>query len=195
MDFEIFFLFIIVGIVIFSRILQQMAGKGKKGAEKPASAGWKRGLGNFMEEFWQQMEGEPGASGHKPEKHVPELQEPELQEPEIQGPDTVGRGGLRQRLTESEKAGKEPEKGSVEAGADTGKSFSRPWRSWHQQVSGKDASRPRGSEISPGAESPRFFSLPASAKKEGAVSRRQLRSAVIWSEILARPVALRDMDD
>ncbi|HMA67942.1 MAG TPA: hypothetical protein VKO20_08990, partial [Desulfosalsimonadaceae bacterium] len=148
-------------------------------AETRAS-GWKRGVENLMEEFWRQMEGPPDDSRQEAEP--------------------PGGSGMRERPAEGEKPAERTGKKPPAAASDTGRPPSRTRQDWHGPFSGgeapsKAASAGTGRTTPRRKESPAASPMTAAVKRGGALSRRELRNAVIWSEILARPVGLRDMED
>ncbi len=176
MNFEILFLVFIVGVMIISRILKQLARTSGENGKKPAS-GWRKALDNFLEEIRREMEkgkqappapeGAPRPRDYWWEDLMPEGEAPGRERREDPG-----------EAADSEKAAAHTSQSRDGGEKDApGDGFSRPW----------------GREARP--EPPVKQKPPAMAhEKRSPMSRRDLRNAVVWSEILGRPVALRDMD-
>jgi len=167
MNFEVLFLLFILGVMIFTQILKQMARKSVKKAEKPA-AGWRKGLENILEEFRQEMETgrESSETEEKParvrswwEDLMPEEEAPKQTAAEA-APAESGRGAA---TDEGEKFRDE---------ADSG------FRQWGAGAKARQDASP----------APERVPHPA---KRGRLSRQDLRQAVIWSEILASPLGIR----
>ncbi|MFP4225361.1 MAG: hypothetical protein ACLFRF_01415 [Desulfobacterales bacterium] len=171
MNFEILFLFIIIGIMVFTQILKQMARKTVKGDKKPSS-GWRKGLENLLEEFRQEMEGQK------------ESAEP-LEQP-------AGRRSWWEDLMPEESTAKQAEGEQVSAdskndavaleeaaSAEKEKQWQkRGFRKWEPRTFAREAAPEKVKKIPHPAERARL-------------SRQDLRKAVIWSEILAPPAGLR----
>jgi len=171
MNFEILFLFIIIGIMIFTQILKQMARKTAKGDKKPSS-GWRKGLENLLEEFRQEMEGQK------------ESAEP-LEKP-------AGRRSWWEDLMPEESPAKQVENEQVSAES-TGKAAvseeaasAEKEKQWQKRGFKKWEPRSFAREAAP--EKVKKVPHPA---KQARLSRQDLRQAVIWSEILAPPAGLR----
>jgi hypothetical protein len=163
MSFEILFVIFIVGFMIVSRLLKQMAKKTEKGGEKPAS-GWKKGLQQLFEEIRREMEAEKGT-------------------PREEAESSKGRARWWEDLME-------PEPGAEEAAAEP-----EPKKTKVQPRQAEPAAfyrQPSGTARAAGGE----ISRPTTERGEPAarLSRQNLRQAVIWSEILAKPRGLRDLD-
>jgi len=179
MNFEILFLVFVVGIMVISQILKQLArtsGSGEDG-QKPVS-GWRKALANIVEEIRREMEkgkGPPPAPEDAPRSR-----------------ETWWEDLMDQDSSARQEAPEAPEAPAASA-AGKEKMPHQSREGWGRPDSGGDFSRPWGRQPRPGPvakpKSPAMV-----AEKRSPMSRSDLRNAVIWSEILGKPVALRDMD-
>jgi len=171
MNFEILFLFIIVGIMLFTQILKQVARKTAKGDKKPSS-GWRKGLENLLEEFRQEMEGpkEPVETADRPARHrswwedlVPEESPAKQAESEQVSAESKGRAAASEAAASAEREKQWQKRG---------------FKKWEPRSFAREAAPEKVKQ------------MPHPAKQER-LSRQDLRQAVIWSEILAPPAGLR----
>ncbi len=170
MNFEILFFLFIVGVMILSQVFKHMARKAGKTEEKPAT-GWRKGLENLLEEFSREMEGGQEASEieKKPARHRNWWED--LMSEEIPAKETEG----AQASLESN--------GEAASGEAVAAEQEKQWpksafRTWEPRSFAREAVPEKVKEI------------PHPAKR-GRLSRRDLRRAVVWSEILAPPAGIR----
>ena len=174
MNFEILFLFIIVGIMLFTQILKQMARKTVKKDEKPAS-GWRKGLENLLDEFRREMEAQKGSA-----------------EPSEQ---PAGRRSWWEDLMPEESSAKQAESEPVSseskerAVASEAAASAEREKQWQKRGFKKWEPRSFAREAVP----EKVKKVPHPAEQER-LSRQDLRQAVIWSEILSPPRGLRPFD-
>jgi len=170
MNFEILFLFFIIGVMIFTQILKQMARRTAKPDKKPAT-GWRKSLGNLLEEFRREMEGGQEASG-KEEKPARR------------------RSGWEDLMPE-EAAAKQTERAQVSLESNGETASGKVVAAEKEKQGAKSAFRtwePRSFEREAVPEKLKKISHPV---KRGRLSRLDLRHAVVWSEILGSPAGIR----
>jgi len=187
MSVEIAFLLLVAAFIILSSVLKQLAKKSGE-AEKPASGsapGWKGKLQKMLQEIQREME----AGREETRKTRPEEAS------------SSGRGRWWEELMQPEEAweAQQTEARQAEAAPEA------PYRHSGQEAerqARQDAAFTRRagqtdwSHSSAGQEPGELGMAPAGQAEEAEsrvprISRRTLRQAVIWSEILGRPVALR----
>lgn len=175
MNFEILFFVFIVGVMIISQVFKHLARTSGEKGEKPVS-GWRKALDNILEEIRREMEKGKQAT------------------PAPEGAPRSRETWWEDLMPEGEAPGREVREDPGEA-ADSEKAAAPAHTrdAWEKDAPDEGFSRPWGREARP--ESPVKQKPPAIAhEKRSPMSRRDLRNAVVWSEILGRPVALRDMD-
>jgi len=187
MSVEIAFLILVVAFMIVSRVLKQLAKQSGETA-KPKS-GWRGKLQQLLREIQREMEA--GRQAPRTGEEAPssgrgrwweELMQPEEASEQAQQrqarpaePESKAPGQERKRQAEQEKARRAEQKTA----------YTRPARQtdWSHARAGRE---------------PGEVGMPPAAQAEEAesrasrISRRSLRQAVIWKEILDKPVALRD---
>ena len=182
MSVEIAFLILVVAFMIISRVLKQLA-KQSEEAAKPKS-GWRGKLQQLLQEIQREMEA--GREAPRTEEEAPSSGRGRWWE-ELMQPEEAGEG----QPDKARPAEKKPEVPDRQAGEgrkpqtreEAG--FARPARQtdWRRARAGRE---------------PEEMGMPSAAKAEESespvsrISRRSLRQAVIWKEILDKPVALRD---
>ncbi|MDZ7831230.1 MAG: hypothetical protein U5L07_05730 [Desulfobacterales bacterium] len=171
MNFEILFLFIIVGIMLFTQILKQMARKTAKGDKKPSS-GWRKGLENLLEEFRQEMEPQKESAEplEQPARHrswwedlMPEESPAKQAESEQVSAESKGKTAASEEAASAEKEKQWQKRG---------------FKKWEPRSFAREAAPEKVKKVPHPA-------------KQARLSRQDLRQAVIWSEILAPPAGLR----
>ena len=171
MNFEILFLIIIVGIMLFTQILKQMARKTVKKDEKPSS-GWRKGLENLLDEFRREMDAQKGSAepSEQPagrrswwEDLMPEESRAERTESEPVSAESTGKAVVSEEAASAEREKQWQKRG---------------FKKWEPRSFAREAAPEKVKKV------------PHPAKQER-LSRQDLRQAVIWSEILAPPAGLR----
>jgi len=187
MSVEIAFLILVVAFMIVSRVLKQLAKQSGETA-KPKS-GWRGKLQQLLQEIQQEMaagrqaprtEEEAPSSGRgrwweelmQPEK-APEQAQQRQTRPAKAGSDAPRQEGRRQ--AEQEKARQAEQKTA----------YTRPARQ-------TDWTHARARQETGEVGMPPVVQAEAAEIRTSRISRRSLRQAVIWKEILDKPVALRD---
>ncbi len=163
MSFEIVFLLFIAGIMILSRVFKKLAAKpGKSGR---TALGWKKGLEQLIEELNRQAESSKKRAGSEewPESSPGRQEDAALQEQYHYGTAV-------------------PHEYEPPAGEEAKE---KPYRKQEQQKY-----EPAGRERR--TYTPQASPYSAYRRKRMRISREKLRQAVIWSEILSKPAALRD---
>ena len=184
MSVEIAFLIFVVAFMILSSVLKQLAKKTEEG-DKPESrppSGWKGKLQRILRDIQQEMEAgrEKARTEDAPASARGRWWE-EIMQPEEAGEVQGESAGPAEPELEARKRkpGRERERQAEEKSAFTRMSSQTDWT--HARA----------------GREPAEVGMPPAAQAEEAksrasrISRRSLRQAVIWKEILDKPVSLR----
>jgi hypothetical protein len=188
MDFGDLVFFIVFAIIIISNILKQLKKFGKKTEEnkKPVKkTGLKNILETMLEEARKQMEASAG-----PESAGTPLKQKSGWEDIISGGDLIsGQPAEAPEKVEPVKEMTPPPLISEEA-ARTVRKTVQPDESQFQYVETKKE-KPKKSGF---GEHPGYCTDAGLTGSSSQLSAQELRNAVIWSEILASPLGLRDLE-
>ena len=171
MSFETLFIFFIVGVMLLTQILKQMAKKTGKTDKKPAS-GWRKGLEDLLEEFKREMEGQKGQTDTA---EAPTRQRNWWED--LMPEESPAKQAETEQL--SLESNGEAASGPAAAVKTEKKAPKSAFRTWEPRSFAREAP----------PES--IKKIPHPGKKRNRLSRRDLRQAVIWSEILSPPLGLR----
>jgi hypothetical protein len=167
MDFELIFFLIIAGFMLLSQIFKRLA-RSLKGAEKPVS-GWRKALRDFLDELQREMESGREKARAKT-RQPPEVDQARWWE-ELIGPEAEA---VRREGEQEEKGVHIKEEEAVVSRKPRQAQPRRDWGRWPEPARAEAAVQRQAEE-------------PA-----GRPSPKSLRQAIIWSEILGKPVALRE---
>ena len=182
MSVEIAFLIFVVAFMILSSVLKQLAKKTEEG-DKPESSppsGWKGKLQQILRDIQREMAAgrEKAKTEDAPASARGRWWE-ELMQPEEAGEQAQQRQ-TRPPESESGAPGQERKRQAEQKTA-----YTRPARQ-------TDWTHARARQETGEVGMPPVVQAEAAESRTSRISRRSLRQAVIWKEILDKPVALRD---